>query len=110
MNEEEKEALEYIKGQLSNSYIDISGSYPEETEFNIIKEAIELYEQKQKIEKQQAEIEKKDKIIDLMIAFICKNYGGDEDITNFVVSRANKKEWTNLSDVLKEYFERKIEQ
>ena len=46
MNEKIRSALEYIKYQLKEGYIDISSGYPEETEFNIIKEAIELYEQK----------------------------------------------------------------
>jgi len=44
MTDKEKEAIEYIKGQLKNNYIDISNAYPDELEFNIVKKAIEHFE------------------------------------------------------------------
>lgn len=40
----DKVDIEWIKGQLKNGYIDITSNYPDEKEFNFVKEAIEFYE------------------------------------------------------------------
>lgn len=66
MTDEQKEAIEYIKGQLENNYIDITNTYPEELEFNIVKEAITLYEQKEEIEKKDRQLEIKNRYLELI--------------------------------------------
>lgn len=55
-------------------------------------------------------LEKKDKIIDEMIAFITKHYKEDEEIEKFAKEVMERGEWTNLSKILREYFERKLEE
>lgn len=52
---------------------------------------------------------KKDKIIDLTIAFISTRYKEDEDINNFAKEVIERGEWTNLNKILKEYFTNKVE-
>lgn len=52
---------------------------------------------------------KKDKIIDLTIAFISTRYKEDEDINNFAKEVMERGEWTNLNKILKEYFINKVE-
>lgn len=52
---------------------------------------------------------KKDKIIDLTIAFISTRYKEDEDINNFAKEVMERGEWTNLNKILKEYFTNKVE-
>lgn len=60
MEEEKKEALENVKGQLENGYIDITDTYPDHAEFTIVKAAVEQFEKnedmKQKIRNKIKEI------------------------------------------------------
>lgn len=44
MDEQDLEALENVKGQLENGYIDLHDGVADEKEFNIIKLAVEYYE------------------------------------------------------------------
>lgn len=69
MSEEEKEALKSVKYQLENDYIDISGGYPNELEFNIVKKAVEFYENV-KLSGKYQELEKENKELKLKYYFI----------------------------------------
>lgn len=109
MTDREKEALENITNQLKNGYIDISDMYPDEFEFNIIKEAIDLYKKKEELEKQS-------KIINLMAENIYKNIDMLQmlDIakeTNYDLEKVfNGLEDEKVLSIIKQYFEKKIEE
>ena len=97
MTDKENEAIESLKDMRlyrKDTYIEYQLAI--ETVLNLI-------------QTQQEEIEKKDKIIDLTIAFISTRYKEDEDINNFAKEVMERGEWTNLKKILKEYFINKVE-
>ena len=88
MNEEEaKKTLKTMKENIDKKYLKSRNSVAIETVLNLIKT-------------QQAEIEKKDKMIDLMAEWLY------EDDTSF--GYGNLKE-VNTPEKIKQYFERKVE-
>lgn len=101
MTEEEKKAIRYLEAM--NKSLDFNkqgfvyGSESIETALNLI-------------QKQQAEIEKKDKIMDLIISRIsCNLTIFDKKLQQYIKSEMQKGEYTNLDKLVKQYFEKQVE-
>lgn len=129
MTDKEKEAIqtfEFFLDDISKNggcTIDIDFQHKKEYEamwkiVNLIKNQQKEIEQSNKVidKRNEEKIElvemclKKDKIIDLTIAFISTRYKEDEDINNFAKEVMERGEWTNLNKILKEYFTKKVEE
>lgn len=104
MNEEEKKAIEIVKG-LAVYYDDYSLLDEEEIEENeSVNKSIELI--LNLIEKLQKELKQKDKIIDLMAETI-NNHDIDEDICKQMGQKANCNEFEDTEkckECIKQYF------
>lgn len=104
MNEEEKNAIEIVKG-LAVYYDDYSLLDEEEIEENeSVNKSIELI--LNLIEKLQKELKQKDKIIDLMAETI-NNHDIDEDICKQMGQKANCNEFEDTEkckECIKQYF------
>lgn len=107
MTEEEKNAIEIVKG-LAVYYDDYSLLDEEEIEENeSVNKSIELI--LNLIEKLQKELKQKDKIIDLMAETI-NNHDIDEDICKQMGQKANCNEFEDTEkckECIKQYFENK---
>lgn len=117
MSEEEKKAIEYLKNMYWYADED-----EEERFVNIVLNLIqrlqkenkyihsELDKQQEKINNYAKQIEKKDKIIDLMAEYI-NELDIDEDICskNIINPDICNEQYSNCKACVKQYFERKVE-
>lgn len=139
MNEEEKEAIEYLKVRLYGNegckYIDVAQEdlriflklvtrkekelenwkkYCDEQEENITEKSNKICDLEFEIENQQLELEKKDKQIDEMAKKINEAYFESGDFEEWFENKICKvqkyEDYTYLEKDIKQYFEKKVEE
>lgn len=111
MTDEEKKAIEYFKENIN--YFQEQIKFIETVDCDYYDEEYELYKNRVKqfktvlnlIQKQQAEIEKKDKIIDEMAARVYLNEEEREEMKKDIYNNVNHK---GFADFVKRYFEMKV--
>ena len=86
ISDREKEAFENVKGQIEHGYIDLTFAYPDDVEFDIVKNAVIEYENKCKYnvevimtDKEKKAIKYAEDLIDLYKFTTCLNYGEAEN-------------------------------
>lgn len=106
MSEEEKKAINNL------NFIVVTDVYDNETRINKT-EIVNEYNHSvgtvlNLIEKQQAEIEKKDKIIDLTVKELKKQFSRSEPC--YLYFEVECKKYKTCEECIKNYFERKVEE
>ncbi len=103
MNEEEKEAIDNLKLNATNNGFSLYDGTTNIFRLTDIQTLLKL------IEKQKAELDKKDRIIENMTKYISK-LDIDEDICskNIINPQLCNEKYSNCNECIKEYFEKKV--
>jgi len=99
LSKEEKEAIDYFRKEVEEKqWIESNFNI---TERNNLRKLLKI------IEKQQKDIEKKEKIIDLMIKELSNQYNDYEPC--YLDDKMECKKYKDCKECIKQYFEKKVE-